>query len=123
MLFSGKILAQILNGCWKDGRETSVDGVFTDTRCSGTGKLFVALAGEKFDAHNFLDKAVQSGAAALCVRRGSAVPENIPAIEVEDTLKAYQALGAYRKSTIQNFNENILSINTSDLRRVSVSHL
>ncbi len=102
MLFSGKILAQILNGCWKDGRETSVDGVFTDTRYSGTGKLFVALAGEKFDAHNFLDKAVQSGAAALCVRRGSAVPENIPAIEVEDTLKAYQALGAYQKSTIQN---------------------
>lgn len=102
MLFSGKILAQILNGCWKDGRETSVDGVYTDTRRSGTGKLFVALAGEKFDAHNFLDKAVQSGAAALCVRCGAAVPENIPVIEVEDTLKAYQALGAYQKSTILN---------------------
>lgn len=102
MLFAGKILAQILNGCWKDGRETSVDGVYTDTRRSGTGKLFVALAGEKFDAHNFLDKAVQSGAAALCVRCGAAVPENIPVIEVEDTLKAYQALGAYQKSTILN---------------------
>ena len=102
MLFPGKVLAQILNGRWKDGRETSVDGVFTDTRRDGTGKLFVALAGEKFDAHDFLDKAVLSGAAALCVRRGAVVPENICAIEVEDTLKAYQTLGAYRKSTIQN---------------------
>ena len=83
MLFSGQILAQILNGCWKNGVDTDVDGVFTDTRQSGTGKLFVALAGEKFDAHNFLDKAVSSGAAALCVRRGAAVPENIPVIEVE----------------------------------------
>ena len=37
MLFSGKILAQILNGCWKNGRETSVDGVFTDTRVDKHG--------------------------------------------------------------------------------------
>ena len=100
MLFSGKILAQILNGSWKDGREASVSGVFTDTRRDGSGLLFVALAGEKFDAHNFLDKAVQAGAAALCVRRGAAVPENIPAIEVDDTLQAYQALGAYKKQSI-----------------------
>ena len=100
MLFSGQILAQILNGCWKNGVDTDVDGVFTDTRQSGTGKLFVALAGEKFDAHNFLDKAVSSGAAALCVRRGAAVPENIPVIEVEDTLKAYQALGNHCRMSV-----------------------
>ena len=28
MLFSGQILAQILNGCWKNGVDTDVDGVF-----------------------------------------------------------------------------------------------
>ena len=100
MFFSSQILEEILSGTWKDGKGCCVSGVYTDTRIAGSGKLFVALAGERFDAHNFLDRAVESGAAALCVRRGSAVPTGIPVIEVDDTLKAYQALGSFCRSSI-----------------------
>ncbi len=48
------------------GRLVGGDGLYTsvctDTRSINTGDLFVALKGERFDAHNFLDKAVSEGA-------------------------------------------------------------
>ncbi|MBR7104367.1 MAG: UDP-N-acetylmuramoyl-tripeptide--D-alanyl-D-alanine ligase [Lentisphaeria bacterium] len=96
MLFTAQMLAEATGGKWLNG-SAGVSGVFTDTRMDGTGMLFTALAGERFDAHDFLDKAVAAGAAALCVRKGAAVPPGIPVLEVEDTLAAYQALGAFRR--------------------------
>jgi len=102
MAFSAEELRCAANGVWRDGKCTAVDDVFTDTRLDGAGKLFCALAGERFDAHDFLDRAVSCGAAALCVRRGAAVPEGIPVLEVEDTLAAYQALGAYNRSRLKD---------------------
>ena len=46
-----------------------VAAVSTDTRTVGKGDLFVALRGEKFDAHDFVDDAIGSGAAAVVVER------------------------------------------------------
>ena len=43
--------------------------VLTDSRADLHGALFVALKGENFDAHNFLDKAVEAGAVALCINK------------------------------------------------------
>lgn len=65
-------------------------GVSTDTRDPLKGQLFVALVGDRFDAHDFLDKAVNEGAAGLLVARGRAhgVPEDVAVIEVDDTLVA-----------------------------------
>ncbi|HEX4560827.1 MAG TPA: Mur ligase domain-containing protein, partial [Gemmatimonadales bacterium] len=42
-------------------------GVSTDTRHLTPGTLFVALAGERFDAHAFLDQARAAGAGAAVV--------------------------------------------------------
>src|SRR6187200_2659093 len=44
-----------------------LSGVSTDTRTVGPGNLFVALRGERFDAHAFLAEAVGKGAAAVVV--------------------------------------------------------
>jgi UDP-N-acetylmuramoyl-tripeptide--D-alanyl-D-alanine ligase len=44
--------------------------VHTDTRTLAAGDLFVALKGERFDAHDFLPQAAQSGAAAAMAERG-----------------------------------------------------
>ena len=40
-------------------------GVSTDTRTLIAGNIFIALRGERFDAHDFLDQAVAAGATAL----------------------------------------------------------
>src|SRR2546425_9260986 len=46
-------------------------GVSTDTRHLPPGTLFVALKGERFDAHDFLADAKGKGAAAAVVRSGT----------------------------------------------------
>ncbi|WP_426754087.1 UDP-N-acetylmuramoyl-tripeptide--D-alanyl-D-alanine ligase [Myxococcus sp. Y35] len=70
--------------------------VCTDTRALTPGCLFVALVGERFDAHAFVDAAAKGGAAGAVVARGRplpALPEGLALYEVEDTLRALGALG------------------------------
>jgi len=72
--------------------------VWTDTRTIQPGDLFVALVGERFDAHDFLTDAVARGAAGVVVSRGSAgAALGVPVFEVRETLVALGALGAYRR--------------------------
>ena len=59
-------------------------GVSTNSKKVGQGNLFVALRGERFDAHDFLHEVSAQGAAAVVVER---IPEglNLPALVVPDT--------------------------------------
>src|SRR5215207_276196 len=73
-------------------------GVSTDTRTVGPGDLFVALVGERFDAHDFLTEAAAKGAAAVVVSRPErAAGLGIPVYAVSDTLTALGRLGRYRR--------------------------
>ena len=74
-----------------------ITAVITDTRSIPRGALFVALVGERFDAHDFLPKAVETGAGALLVSR-SVDGVTGPVIEVDDTLAGLQQLAkGYRQ--------------------------
>ncbi len=75
-----------------------IAAVSTDTRAIPEGALFIALSGEKFDAHDFLQQAVAGGAGALMVSRRDGYPEGTPVIRVEDTLAGLQRLARnYRR--------------------------
>src|SRR6267143_2307539 len=79
----------------------SIDKVSTDSRTLKRGELFVALRGENFDGHKFVEAAVKTGAAGAIIDLGwkGKVPDNFTVIRVEDTLQAYQTVAAnYRKS-------------------------
>src|SRR3954464_2904313 len=72
--------------------------VWTDTRTIEPGDLFVALAGERFDAHDYLRDAVSKGATGLVVSRVEAAAGlGVPVFEVSDTLVALGALGTFRR--------------------------
>jgi len=60
-------------------------GVSTDTRGLRDGMAFVALEGERFDAHAFLDEAVRHGASTLVVSKRENLPENAAVVLVPDT--------------------------------------
>jgi UDP-N-acetylmuramoyl-tripeptide--D-alanyl-D-alanine ligase len=64
--------------------DANFDGVSTDSRGVSPGNLFVALRGERFDAHAFLNDVAAKNVAAVVVER---VPDGlrIPAIVVPDT--------------------------------------
>ena len=72
-------------------------GITTDTRHPIPGTLFVALKGERFDAHDFLPQAKGAGAAAAIVRRGTPPVAGLPTFEVADTLAALGLLARARR--------------------------
>src|ERR1700737_1606956 len=77
--------------------ETIVTSVGTDSRSSAPQELFVALRGERFDGHQFIEAARASGAAAALVEIVGPQWRDFPQIQVTDTLQALQRLaGAYR---------------------------
>lgn len=78
------------------GKDVLIDAVSTDTRTVSQGALFVALEGERFDAHDFVSTAKENGAAALLVSK--AVDVDLPQLVVNDTKLALGLLGAWVKS-------------------------
>ena len=80
--------------------EQRYSGVCTDTRAIPPGALFVALAGERYDAHAFLAEAARSGATGAVVRSGTAPVGGLVFYEVPDTLRALGDLGRYRRRSI-----------------------
>ncbi len=72
---------------------TALARVHTDTRSLQPGDLFVALKGERFDAHHFLPQARAAGAAAAIAERGLAEAQ-LPGLQVADTRAALADLSA-----------------------------
>ena len=56
-MFNAEQLAADTGGKWNTIPEKTITGIETDTRKELDGKLFLALKGERFDAHDFLDTA------------------------------------------------------------------
>ena len=95
-------IAQLAGASLSSGDGTvAVTKVSTDSRTIKPGELFVALRGENFDAHDFIESAAKSGATGALVDRNwnGNVPKNFVLIRAGDTLQAYQELAAnYRRS-------------------------
>ena len=81
-------------------RPAEFSEVATDTRTLQPGALFVALKGERFDAHDHLAAAAERGAAAAVVRSGTAPVPGLMLYHVADTLAAYGWLARARRRTI-----------------------
>jgi UDP-N-acetylmuramoyl-tripeptide--D-alanyl-D-alanine ligase len=67
--------------------QAAFERISTDSRTAGPGDLFVALKGERFDAHDFLPEVAARGVSAVLAAR---VPQgwSVPTLQVPDTLRA-----------------------------------
>ena len=86
------------------------DRVSTDSRTAGPGDLFIAIKGDRFDAHNFLPQVAQRGIAAALVTR---TPDDfsVPAIKVKDTRVA---LGALAHGWRKRFTLHLVAVTGSN---------
>lgn len=73
-------IAQALEYPYKQTGEQYVTGVAIDSRAIQPGDLFVALAGEQTDGHQYLAQAVERGAAGVVISR----PEAIDAYQLQN---------------------------------------
>ncbi|MEV3853126.1 UDP-N-acetylmuramoyl-tripeptide--D-alanyl-D-alanine ligase [Streptomyces sp. NPDC050095] len=87
-------VAEVVGGRLADAPDptllVSAPAVF-DSRQAGPGALFIALAGEHADGHDFAQAAIGQGAVAALAAR----PVGVPAIVVDDVLAAFGQLGAH----------------------------
>ncbi len=67
------------------GGDARFSGVSTDSRTLKHGELFVALRGERFDGHAYLEAARAAGAAAAMVDAGFTGHAPLPVLVVPDT--------------------------------------
>ncbi|WP_111976816.1 UDP-N-acetylmuramoyl-tripeptide--D-alanyl-D-alanine ligase [Algibacillus agarilyticus] len=65
------------------GLDTPIEQVSTDTREIKSGSLFIALRGDRFDAHAFIEQAIEQGASAVVVDH--VLELDIPQVVVDDT--------------------------------------
>lgn len=102
------------------GHDVAVDGVSFDSRSIVPGQLFVPLVAER-DGHDFIDSALERGAAAYLSARPVSVGDDrgAPAIVVPDTLKALMDLAAQRcrlsTATVVGVTGSVGKTSTKDL--------
>lgn len=70
------------------GPDATIVSISTDTRTLTPGSLFVALPGERFDGHDYLETAATNGAHAALVERDVPAPAGLTLIRVPSTLAA-----------------------------------
>ncbi len=79
---------------YESNSSVCLDSVSTDSRKIVAGSLFVPIRGEKFDGHDFIPKAFNSGAlAALCNKDYDSNDPRL--IKVDDTLRAYHKIASW----------------------------
>jgi UDP-N-acetylmuramoyl-tripeptide--D-alanyl-D-alanine ligase len=122
-------IAQATNGKILSTVSLQAKGISTDTRQPMQGQLFIALRGEAFDAHDFIEQCAEMGAAIVLIDKLTPAVEKIiskvSVVQVEDTLKALQNLaqserrkskakilaitGSNGKTTSKEFTAQVLS--------------
>jgi len=82
---NGKIIGQ--------KEDTYIDWVSIDSRAINPSTLFVPIAGERFDGHDYIKNAAQNG--AVCALSEKEIDVNIPLIIVKSTRRALMDLAGY----------------------------
>jgi UDP-N-acetylmuramoyl-tripeptide--D-alanyl-D-alanine ligase len=93
-------IAEFVSATGDFAPEEVVQGYSIDSRTVGAGQLFFAVKGERLDGHDFVEQALEKGAAAAVVRKDQLgrYAGKTRSMAVEDTLLALQTLAtAVRK--------------------------
>lgn len=88
----------------------TLEGVTTDSRTISKGCLFIPLAGERFDGHEFAKECLQAGASAVLWEKSKGTPPG-PGILVDNTLEALQQLA---KSYLAHTKAKVIGITGSN---------
>ena len=103
-------ISRWVNGRLYGNKFAIADKVSTDSRALTEGSLFVALRGEKFDGHQFIDEALKKGASIVISEEEYPACESSAVIVVEDTVRA---LGDLARNYISTFDLTVIGITGS----------
>jgi UDP-N-acetylmuramoyl-tripeptide--D-alanyl-D-alanine ligase len=88
-------IAEFVGSKGECDQEAVAMGYSIDSRTLNAGDLFIAITGERFDGHEYVQAALDKGAVGAIVEAGTKVEgDPLRLLQVDDTLKALQLLGA-----------------------------
>jgi len=88
-------IAEFVGSKGECDQEAVAMGYSIDSRTLNAGDLFIAIAGEHFDGHDYVQAALEKGAVGAIVQAGKQVSgDTLRLLQIDDTLKALQLLGA-----------------------------
>ena len=87
--------SQLIHTDAQSAASIAISRVGSDSRQIQSGELFIALSGDRFDAHQFLGDVSAAGAGAALISNQQKCPENLPAVCIQDVK---QGLGELAKA-------------------------
>lgn len=91
------------------GNDVAIHAISTDTRDMHKGDIFVALEGERFDGHKFIDASVEQTVQAVFVHKK--INTRLPQVIVKDTLKG---LSDWAKNWRNKVNPKLVAVTGSN---------
>ncbi|MEO6568164.1 MAG: UDP-N-acetylmuramoyl-tripeptide--D-alanyl-D-alanine ligase [Opitutaceae bacterium] len=107
--FSAQLLATWTGGRWTVSPASPLAGFTMDTRQLRPGQVFVAIATDKRDGHDFLEAAQAAGASAAIVAKPNAAL-SLPQLVVADPLAAFQTIAREHR---RSFSGRVVGISGS----------
>ena len=100
------------------GGDRSALRVTIDSRDTRVGDMFIAIRGERFDGHRFIDQAVRKGAVA-CVGCAYGLGEqgparSVPYLVVSDTVEALGRLASYYRREVMRVSTVVVAVTGSN---------
>ena len=96
-----EVLAATRGECNAQGTKLDFEGISTDTRTLAPGVLYIALSGERFDGHDYVQEAIRLGAAGVIVSQPVTVETGATVVEVVNTRIALQDLARFHRCRFQ----------------------
>ena len=91
-----ELLAAVHGTLLSGSVETVISAINTDSRKATAGEVFIPLVGERFDGHDYIDSALQNGAAGcLCARESKTFADGKFYVQVADTTLALKDLASW----------------------------
>ncbi len=100
--------------------DASIKSICTDTRMLEAGCLFVALRGDRFDAHNFLGQAAAGGAIAAVVE--DPPQQLLPNLHTMQVASSRAALGKLARHVRTTFSAKVIAVGGSN-GKTTTKHL
>lgn len=91
-------------------KDAWINKISTDSRQIKKGDLFIALKGDRFDGHDFIQEVIKKGASGIIISKDVPPITGITSIKVKDTLIALGKIAAYYR---QKFKIPIIAITGS----------
>ncbi len=98
-----KILGKIKNWDSLTNQFQTFKNISLDSRTILNRELFIAIKGENFDGHNFIDEVIKKGGKAVVIRDGmqNLLPNKFPFWTVPNTLEAFQKLALFKRRKLK----------------------